>query len=75
VRQGMTPAMMGLGLGLAAAFAVTGLMEKLLFGVAPKDPVTFAIVGVFLATIAFLASYIPARRATHVAPTEALRYD
>jgi putative ABC transport system permease protein len=75
VRQGMTPALMGLGLGLGGAFLLTGLMEKLLFGVQSKDPLTFVLVGAFLTTIAFLASYLPARRATRVAPTEALRYD
>jgi putative ABC transport system permease protein len=75
VRQGMAPAMFGLMVGLVGAFFVTGLMEKLLFGVAPTDPATFAIVAVFLGLVAFGASFVPARRATRVAPTEALRYD
>ena len=75
VRQGMTPAVVGLVIGLGGALAVTGLMEKLLFGIAPNDPATFTVVALFLAAIAFLASYVPARRATLVAPTEALRYD
>ena len=44
VRQGMSPAVIGLGVGLMAAFWLTGLMDKLLYGVAPRDPVTFASV-------------------------------
>ena len=75
VRQGMSPAVGGLAIGLVGAFFATRLMQKLLFGVEPSDPMTFGVVGVFLATIAFLASYLPARRATRVAPTEALRYE
>ena len=75
VRQGMTPAVIGLGVGLLGAWWLTVLMEKLLFGVAPRDPLTFASVALFLFAIAWLACYVPARRATIVAPTEALRYD
>ena len=75
VRQGMTPAVFGLAVGLVGAFFVTGLLEKLLFGVQPTDPTTFAFVAVFLGLVAFLASFVPARRATRVAPTEALRSD
>lgn len=75
VRQGMTPALLGLVLGLVGAAFATKLMAKLLFGVQPTDALTFAVVGVFLAAVAFVASYVPAVRATRVAPTEALRYD
>jgi putative ABC transport system permease protein len=75
VRQGMTPAIVGLAVGLAGAYLSTGLMERLLYGVAPRDPATFVAVALFLGAVAFFASYIPARRATQVAPTEALRYD
>jgi predicted permease len=75
VRQGMTPALLGLVVGLGGAVLVTRLMAKLLFGVAPTDPATFVSVALFLSAVAFLASYLPARRATLVAPTEALRYD
>jgi hypothetical protein len=75
VRQGMKPAMIGLGVGLVGAYWGTRLMTKLLFGIAPTDPATFAVVAVFLSSVAFLASYVPARRATRVAPTEALRFD
>jgi putative ABC transport system permease protein len=72
---GMKPAMIGLGVGLVGAYWGTRLMTKLLFGIAPTDPATFAVVAVFLSSVAFLASYVPARRATRVAPTEALRFD
>jgi len=75
VRQGMTPAIVGLVLGLGGAFWATRLMERLLYGVTPSDPVTFVSVTAFLGFVAFLASYVPARRATRVAPTEALRYE
>jgi putative ABC transport system permease protein len=75
VRQGMTPAVLGLGAGLVGAWWLTVLMEKLLFGVAPRDPLTFATVAAFLFAVALIACYSPARRATIVAPTEALRYD
>jgi putative ABC transport system permease protein len=75
VRQGMMPAVVGLVVGLLVALAATRLMRGLLYGVTATDPATFAIVAVFLTLVAFLASYLPARRATRVAPTEALRYE
>jgi putative ABC transport system permease protein len=75
VRQGMTPAILGLVAGLVGAYFLTALMQKILFGVEHTDPTTFVGVAAFLAGVALLASYLPARRATRVAPTEALRYD
>jgi ABC-type antimicrobial peptide transport system permease subunit len=71
--QGMMPVAAGVILGLAGAFALTRFMESLLFGITPTDPVTFATVAVLLASIAAVASYLPARRATRVDPVAVLR--
>lgn len=75
VRQGMTLVGIGLGLGLVGAIAMTRVMTTLLFGVTAKDPATFVAVAALLALIAFIACYIPARRATKVDPLMALRYE
>ncbi|HKS29932.1 MAG TPA: FtsX-like permease family protein, partial [Pyrinomonadaceae bacterium] len=75
VRQGMSPVVIGLALGLAAAFALTRLMQSLLFEVSASDPVTFIFVALLLAVVALAACYIPARRATRVDPMTALRYE
>jgi putative ABC transport system permease protein len=75
VSQGMRLAGMGLLLGLAAALAATRLMEKLLFGVRPNDPVTFIGIGILLTVVALVASWLPARRAVRTDPTTALRAD
>ena len=73
VSQGMKLAGIGVGIGLGTAFAVTRVMSSLLFGTSTTDSTTFAVISVFLAGIALLACYIPARRATKVDPMVALR--
>jgi len=73
LRQGVTLALGGVVVGLAAAFALTRLMESQLYQVKPSDPVTFAVVPLALLVVAVVASYLPALRATRVSPVRALR--
>lgn len=75
VGQGVRLAGIGAVVGVVAAFGLTRLMSKLLYGVAPSDPLTFALVTLVLCFVGVLASYIPARRATKVDPLTALRSD
>jgi putative ABC transport system permease protein len=75
VGQGMKLAVIGLGIGLVASFGLTRLMSKLLFGISPTDPFTFAAIALLLAAVAFVACWLPARRATRVDPMIALRYE
>ena len=65
----------GLGVGLAASFALAGTMQALVAGVNPRDPVTFIATPAILGAVALLATYIPARRATRIDPLIALRTD
>jgi putative ABC transport system permease protein len=73
LKKGMRPVLLGILVGLAAAFALTRLMKGLLFEVSATDPVTFGQVALSLAGVALLACYLPARRATRVDPIVALR--
>jgi predicted permease len=73
VFQGMTLAVAGVGIGLAAAFVFARLMRSLLFGISTADPVTFAGISLLLTFVALLVTYIPARRAARIDPILCLR--
>jgi putative ABC transport system permease protein len=75
VRQGMALALAGLAIGLAGAFALTRVLSDFLYQVSVTDPATFALIALLLISVALIASYIPARRATKVDPLLALRHE
>ena len=73
VREGLMLAGLGVGIGLAGALLFTRLLSSFLFGIGSTDPMTFAAVAIVLLSVAFLATYIPARRALRIDPITALR--
>ena len=75
LRQGVVLALVGIGIGLATAFAMTRLLSSLLYGLAPTDPATFAVVAVGLVTLTLVACFLPARRASRIDPMRVLRLE
>jgi predicted permease len=75
LRQGMVLTVIAMALGLPAAFALSGVLSSFLYGIRPHDTITFTMVPLFLAAVAFVACWVPARRATRVDPQSALRYE
>jgi ABC-type antimicrobial peptide transport system permease subunit len=75
MRHGLRLAVIGLGIGLAGALAITRLMTTMLYGVRPTDPLVFGSVAVALMAVAVAASVIPSLRISRIRPANALRYE
>jgi ABC-type antimicrobial peptide transport system permease subunit len=75
VGRGLVTSLIGAGIGVAAAFALTRGLSGMLYGVAATDPLVFGGVPLLLIAVSLLASYLPARKATRIDPLAALRYE
>src|SRR5664279_503371 len=75
LRQGMMPVLAGLAAGALGAVALGRYLESMLFQVSPRDPMAYGVSGGVLLLVSVAACLIPARRATRVSPTEALRFE
>jgi putative ABC transport system permease protein len=75
LKQGLKLTLVGVTIGLTGAFGLTRIISSLLYEVSPTDPLTFLCVSLLLAGIAFLATYVPAQKATRIDPMVALRYE
>jgi len=75
LRQSLSAVLVGIGIGIVAAFWLNKFIASLLYNVAPNDPRIFCLVVAILASVAAVASYIPARRASRVDPTDSLRHE
>ena len=73
--QGLAYAAIGLAVGLPAAFALARVMASVVFGISPRDPLTFATLPIAIVGVTLLACYLPARRAARVDPVVAIRTD
>jgi ABC-type antimicrobial peptide transport system permease subunit len=75
VFQGMRPALVVVAIGIVAAYGLTRLLASMLYGVQPRDPITFVVVPIVLIGIALVSCWLPARKAAGINPSEALRYE
>ena len=75
LREGLILLLIGLATGILASLGLTRLLATLLYGVSPRDPLTFVVLSLLLSAVALLASYVPARRAARIDPMVALRYE
>jgi ABC-type antimicrobial peptide transport system permease subunit len=73
LRQGLSMVALGLAIGIGGALALSRVMDGLLYGVGPSDPLTFIVVALVLIGVAIVACFVPARRATTIDPLIALR--
>jgi len=75
IRRGMVLVLVGCGLGVILAIALTRIVSSLLYGVTPTDPLTFILTTLLLGVVAFVSCWLPARRAAKIDPMAALRYE